>query len=79
MFGTPYEVEIPLGEGGHGGGDVGIIRALRDRLYGDLENTSICTIEQTCRNHLIAFAAEESRLTGRVIDMRQYEKEISQL
>lgn len=61
-------------DGGHGGGDSGIISALNDRLNGVCENVSICTLEQTCKNHLIAFAAEESRLTGRVIDMKEYER-----
>ena len=66
-------------DGGHGGGDDGIIRALRDRLNGKTENVSFCTIEETCRNHLIAFAAEESRVTGKVIDLAEYEKKLGGL
>ncbi len=80
-FATAETREIPLSDavandtidGGHGGGDQGIIRALRDRLNGDTDNIAICTIEETCRNHLIAYAAEESRRSGRVMDMREYE------
>lgn len=60
--------------GGHGGGDQGIMIALRDALDGRVDAVSICTIEQTCRNHLISFAAEESRLTGTVVDMEEFEK-----
>lgn len=59
--------------GGHGGGDGGIVRALCSRLDGNTQNVSICTLEETCRNHLIAYAAEESRVSGRVIDMKEYE------
>jgi len=59
--------------GGHGGGDEGIMIALRNRLeYGEAD-PSICTIGETTRNHLISFAAEESRLTDRVIDMKELE------
>ena len=58
--------------GGHGGGDQGIMVAISKRLDGETENDSICPIEETCTNHLIAFAAEESRVTGKVIDMDEY-------
>ena len=64
---------IVIGAGGHGGGDEGIMIALRDALNGEYVGNSICTIEQTCRNHLISFAAEESRLTGRVVEMAELE------
>ena len=63
--------------GGHGGGDDGIIDALQRRLNGDCSDASVCTIAETCANHLISFAAEESRLTGRVIDMNEYLEEMT--
>ena len=59
--------------GGHGGGDTGIMVALRDAMNGTYDGNSICTIEETCRNHLISFAAEESRLTGKVVDLTEME------
>ena len=58
--------------GGHGGGDTGIIHALRDLLNGH-KIKSICEIGESCDNHMISFAAEESRLTGKVIDMAEFE------
>ena len=57
--------------GGHGGGDYGIMVALKDLLEGR-ENSSACGIEESCDNHMIAFAAEESRLLGNVVDMDEY-------
>ena len=57
--------------GGHGGGDVGILYALKDLIEG-VPNESVCDIRESCDNHLIAFAAEESRLTGKVIDMDEF-------
>ena len=65
--------------GGHGGGDEGIMFALEKCLESGESDASICTIEETCRNHLISFAAEESRLTGKVIDLREYEKNLGGL
>lgn len=80
-FATKEYRKIPLRDavpnesidGGHGGGDTGIIRALKVCLDGDLSNSSVCTIHRTARNHLIAYAAEESRISGKVIDLREYE------
>ena len=66
-------------DSGHGGGDRGIIKALRDRLNGETGNIAICTIEDTCRNHLIAYAAEESRIKGTVINMEEYENRLGGL
>lgn len=60
--------------GGHGGGDGGIVQALAKRLDGDTSDKAICTIAETCKNHLIAFAAEESRLTGTVVSFDEYVK-----
>ncbi|MBO5101701.1 MAG: Gfo/Idh/MocA family oxidoreductase [Clostridia bacterium] len=57
--------------GGHGGGDDGIVDALRDVLEG-VPNFSVCDIAESCDNHLIAFAAEESRVTGKIIDLEEY-------
>lgn len=58
--------------GGHGGGDTGIILALRDLLNGK-RSKSVCEIAESCDNHMISFAAEESRLTGKVINMAEYD------
>ena len=56
---------------GHGGGDRGIMEALLDVIEGR-ENRSACDIAESCDNHMISFAAEESRLTDKVIDMDEY-------
>lgn len=60
--------------GGHGGGDTGIVYAFRDLLNGlrpDLRDS----LRESCETHMIAFAAEESRLTGAVVDVKQYAEE----
>jgi transcriptional regulator with XRE-family HTH domain len=48
---------------GHGGGDSGIIRALADLFKGNKWD-SVCDIEESSHNHMLAFAAESSRLAG---------------
>ncbi len=60
--------------GGHGGGDQGIIACFYDLLCGKEEDTSLSDISVSVSNHMIAFAAEESRLSGRVVDVEEYER-----
>jgi len=55
---------------GHGGGDDGVIHALYDLLVGR-ENSSIGDIGISVDNHMIAFAAEVSRLEGRVVNVSE--------
>lgn len=62
---------------GHGGGDEGIMNAFFARLRGEYRGKSVCSLREACENHLIAFAAEESRLTGRVVDMAEYAAKIA--
>jgi predicted dehydrogenase len=60
--------------GGHGGGDDGIIYALRELLNGR-PTKSICSIGESCDNHMISFAAEASRLdNGRTVYMDEFDK-----
>ena len=78
-FATEQTEKIDLDSGflddsilsGHGGGDAGIIKALKDLIEGN-PNKSICDIAESCDNHMISFAAEESRLTGKVVDLDEF-------
>lgn len=60
--------------GGHGGGDTGIINALYSYLAGELKAEDVSEIGISCRNHMLAFAAEDSRLSGTVISLDDYMK-----
>lgn len=63
-------VPIQSAGGGHGGGDDGAVRHFLAAIRGDEEPAS--TIEDALESHLYAFAAEEARLTGEVIDLSAY-------
>lgn len=83
-FATRQETKISISEavrdesirGGHGGGDRGIIRSFCSLLAGTYDGNSITDIATSVENHLVAFAAEASRLNGSVVDLRTYEEEI---
>jgi predicted dehydrogenase len=57
--------------GAHGGGDVGIMRAFLDTLAGD-GRQALTSAAEALDSHLLAFAAEEARVTQRVLDTSQY-------
>ena len=66
------ERTVPYASAGHGGGDerlmAAFVRAVRD---GD--RTGLSNVQEAVQSHLLAFAAEESRLNGGVlIDMDEY-------
>lgn len=58
--------------GGHGGGDAGIVNSVYDYLVTDMQVKSIPSIEESCHNHILVFAAEQSRLTNQVIDVNTF-------
>ena len=60
--------------GGHGGGDSGIVRSFVQLVAGEYEGKSITDIDTSIESHLIAFAAEEARLTGKTIDIREFKE-----
>jgi predicted dehydrogenase len=60
--------------GGHGGGDSRMIKALCELIATGKTSVSYCSTMTSARNHLAVFAAEESRHTGTVVDVTEYEK-----
>ena len=70
---------VPLGDGdfdgGHGGGDGGVMRAFAAAVRGD-DGGAPTAARASLESHLLAFAAERSRLTGTVIDMEAYRAEV---
>jgi len=58
--------------GGHAGGDDGIIETLYEYINGVYTGKSVSSIKDSCNNHLIVFAAEQSRMTNTIVDMEEY-------
>ena len=61
---------------GHGGGDKGIVNVLHKYLTEGYNGDMLSEIDISVQNHLIAFAAEKSRVEGIIVDMEQFEKEL---
>ena len=58
--------------GGHGGGDIGIVNALYDYLTDAKTAEEVSEIGISCKNHMLVFAAEKSRMTNTVVDIDEY-------
>ena len=64
-------IHIPEAVGGHGGGDTGLMNAFLSSLRGEAR-MPLTDARAALESHLLAFAAEEARLKGAVIDMADY-------
>ncbi len=75
--GEPVRYTVQAEDGGyelHGGGDAGLVNALYDEMTKPPGAPLEAGIASTVHSHLIAFAAEEARATGRVIDLAGFER-----
>lgn len=61
--------------GGHGGGDEGIIKELYAYMTGDYTGFRAADIDTSVRNHMIGFAAEQARHAGTVVSLEQFMEE----
>jgi len=61
--------------GGHGGGDIGLIRSFVEAVRSGRQEVLGVDVDEILRSHLTVFAAEKSRLEGKVIDVAEFEKE----
>jgi len=61
---------------GHGGGDTGIMIALLNHFNDVDPGKSVSSVRTSYLNHLISFAAEHSRITGEVVDIDNFSKNL---
>ena len=57
---------------GHGGGDSGIMSLLYDVLCGNASADDLSNISVSVKSHTIVFAAEQSRIEGRVVELSEF-------
>ena len=69
--GIASTVTVPAG-GGHGGGDFGLLRDFLRAVQGGERAATLSSSSVSVRSHMMAFAAEQSRLTGRVVDIDRF-------
>ena len=60
-------------EGFHGGGDYGLTKDFVSLIEHD-DAKALSGIEKSIESHMMAFAAEEARVTGKVVNMEEFRK-----
>lgn len=60
------------GYDGHGGGDHGLVSHLYDEMTKGNPAEVESSITQAVQSHIMGFAAEESRVTGRTVDLAEF-------
>ena len=74
---TMIQIESEIGGyGGHGGGDPGLVNALYEEMQKSSAEEMTSSITQSLQSHLMAFAAEESRVTGQTIDLNAFRERV---
>lgn len=68
---TSQDVKIPFSEAGHGGGDAAMLGAFLNAVRSG-ETPDNRGLAQGIYAHILGFAAEESRKTGRVVDVADF-------
>ena len=63
-------INVRTNASGHGGGDAGIMEDFTASLADSCESRS--SISRSVESHLMACAIEESRLSGKIVDMAEY-------
>jgi len=79
--GEPVRYTVQSEDGGyelHGGGDSGMVNALYDEMTKPPGVPLAAGLDSTVHSHMIGFAAEEARVTGRTIDLEAFQREHSQ-
>ena len=71
LTGNRDEITVRIPRGGHSGSDTGLMEGFVRTVEtdGQFQRSSA---EQSLESHLVALAAEESRLTGQTVDLREF-------
>lgn len=75
-----WTVDVPKVDesinGGHGGGDQGIVKEMYEYFTGQYTGYRAADINVSVDNHLIGFAAEKARHEGTVVDVQEFTQHI---
>lgn len=75
-YGKHEQMQTGHPEGGHGGGDFGLLHNFVAAVRKDDPRAARSSARESLESHLIGFAIEKSRLEGRVIEMKDFISEI---
>jgi len=68
-------IEPEIVKGGHGGGDTGIMDDFVSLLRGN-DGKALTSADISVESHVMAFAAEHSRTTGKSVEIKKFYEEM---
>ncbi len=74
LTGKPERIMVDEAEGGHGGGDGGLMRALHAEMSKARSADMESSLEKSVESHVMGFAAEEARQTGRAVELAEFRR-----
>lgn len=78
LTGNKHEETVKINASGHSGSDDAFVRGFLRTVQTNGEY-SISSAAQSLQSHLMALAAEESRVTGKTVDMEEFKNRISSM
>ncbi|MFB4327787.1 Gfo/Idh/MocA family protein [Paenibacillus sp. CR_12] len=66
------------GHVGHGGGDMGLIKDFLRLVQTGGNNQGLTSASRSVQSHLMAFAAEQSRVDGKIIELKEFAQQFSE-
>jgi hypothetical protein len=75
LTGKVEVIRPELERAGHGGGDEGVMRAFVHALR-EGKSEPLTSARASLESHLLAFAAEQARVEGTVVDMAAYRRQV---
>ena len=76
LTGEKEVITIVPSNSGHGGGDFGLMKDFLEQVRQNGQGESLTSASISVQSHLMAFAAEQSRLQHRVISLKEFKKEV---
>ena len=76
LTGEKEVITIDPSNSGHGGGDFGLMKDFLEQVRQNGQGESLTSASISVQSHLMAFAAEQSRLQHRVISLKEFKKEV---
>jgi len=73
-----FKSHLSSDSSGHGGGDSILVEEFINAILDSNKNQPLTNARESLESHLMAFAAEESRLKGKVINMNEYRTQFEQ-
>ncbi len=76
LTGTSETIKLSSGDSAHGGGDYNLFRDFIKLVRNNASGEGLTSADKSVQSHLMAFAAEKARVEKKVVNIKEYTKEL---